>query len=102
MVHRTADARLLASVLSAEGNHTKALTQLLDASVTALAALSAYASAGSGPVSRAALAVTGHLRAAENALGKYAQACESWRPELVKLKDVEEDVSSILRDRDIL
>jgi hypothetical protein len=102
MVHRAADARLVGAVLSTESAYHKSLLGLLDASSTTLSSLSAYASASTTPVSRAVLAVTTDLRAADAAFGRYADAVESWRAGLEELKEVEEDVSSIVRDREIL
>jgi hypothetical protein len=102
MVHRAADSRLLGAVLTTEAAYHKALLGLLDASATTLSALSAYASASTTPVSRAVLAVAGNLRSADAALGRYAGAVDGWRAGLARLKEVEEDVSSIVRDREIL
>jgi hypothetical protein len=102
MVHRAADARLLANVLSTEQSYHKSLNALLDASAHTLSSLSAYASASTSPVSKAVIAVAGNLRAADAALGRYATAVEGWRVGLSELKAVEEDVSSIIRDREIL
>lgn len=102
MVHRAADARLLGAVLSTEAAYHKALLSLLDASSTTLSSLSAYASASTTPASRAVLAVTSNLRAVDAALERYAGTVDGWRTGLAQLKGVEEDVSSIVRDREIL
>jgi hypothetical protein len=102
MVHRAADARLLGAVLSTEAAYHKALLLLLDASSSTLSSLSAYASASTTPASRAVLAVTGNMRAVDAALARYTATVEGWRAGLVQLKEVEEDVSSIVRDREIL
>jgi hypothetical protein len=102
MVHRPADARLLANLLAAEKEYHKHLLALLDSSHTALSSLSAYAAASTPPTSHAIVTVAGNLASADDALRKYAGAIDAWRDQLKELKEVEEDVASIMRDREIL
>jgi hypothetical protein len=103
MVHHTADApRLLANVTNSEQFYHKALQSLLEASDRTLSSLYAYVNALTSPASEAVLTVIGSLRTADAALGRYTVALEGWRVGLYKLKELEEEVGIILRDREIL
>ncbi|KAI0260343.1 hypothetical protein BC834DRAFT_1044639 [Gloeopeniophorella convolvens] len=103
MVHRPSDSRLLNSLLSSEKDYHKHLLVLLDSySQQSLGAFAAYASASPAPVSRAVIAVAGSLAGADDALRRYAASVEAWQEELRTLKDLEEDVANVMRDREIL
>jgi len=103
MVHRPSDSRLLNSLLSNEKEYHKQLLVLLDNySQQSLGAFAAYASASPAHVARAVIAVAGSFAGADDALRRYAVSIEAWQAELRALKDLEEDVGSIIRDREIL
>ena len=103
MVHRPTDSRLLSNVLTHERDYTKQLLSLLDsASHVSLSSFAAYASASPPTVSRAVVAVARSLAGADDALRRYAQSVDAWREHLTRLKDLEDDVGNIMRDREIL
>ena len=103
MVHRPSDLRLLNSLLSTEKEYHKQLLILLDTpSQLSLGAFAAYASASPAPVARALNAVRACFAGADNALRRYAASVETWHAELRALKDLEEDVMNVNRDREIL
>ncbi|KAF9467483.1 hypothetical protein BDZ94DRAFT_1155604 [Collybia nuda] len=102
MVHRPSDSRLLTNLLNQEKDYTKHLTALLDASPASLASFSAYASASSPPASHVILAVARSLAGADDALRRYATAVEDWRAQLKGLRDLEDEVANVMRDREIL
>lgn len=102
MVHRPADSRLLTNLLQHEKEYSKQLTQLLDYSNASLASFAAYAAASPQPTSQIILAVVGSLAAADDALRRYAQSVDQWRETMGHLKDVEDEVGNIMRDREIL
>jgi hypothetical protein len=103
MVHRPSDLRLLNSLLSTEKEYHKQLLVLLDThSQQSLGAFAAYASASPAPIAHALNAVAGTFAGADNALRRYAASVETWHAELRALKDVEEDVKNVMRDREIL
>lgn len=102
MVHRPADSRLLTNLLSNEKDYSKHLSHLLEHSRVSLASFSAYASASSPPLSQLIIAVAGILSGADDALRKYALSLEGWQDHLKALKDLEDEVGNIMRDREIL
>ncbi|TFK63176.1 hypothetical protein BDN72DRAFT_872367 [Pluteus cervinus] len=102
MVHRAADSRLLNNLLSHEKDYHKHLLSLLDTSHAALASASAYAAASQPPASTVILAVTSSFAAADEALLRYAGSVDEWRERLKQLKSLEEDIATIMRDREIL
>jgi len=104
MVHRPAsDSRLLSNLITHEKNHTKALSHLLDSSFTSLASLSAYATTTAGqPISNVITCVAGHFSNADEALRRYKAAIEAWSEQLKMVKEMEAQVSTIIRDREIL
>ncbi|KAI9439220.1 hypothetical protein H4582DRAFT_2142690 [Lactarius indigo] len=103
MVHRPSDLRLLNSLLSYEKEYHKQLLVLLDThSQQSLGAFAAYASASPAPVARALIAVAGSFAGADDALRRYAASVDTWHAELRTLKDLEEDVKNVMRDREIL
>lgn len=103
MVHRPSDSRLLTSLLSNEKEYHKQLLGLLDnSSQQSLGAFAAYASASPAPVARAIIAVAGSFAGADDALRRYAVSVEAWQAELRSLKELEEDVGTVIRDREIL
>ncbi|KAI9511810.1 hypothetical protein F5148DRAFT_974552 [Russula earlei] len=102
MVHRPSDSRLLSSLLSNEKEYHNQLLVLLDNhSQLSLGALAAYASASPAPVARAIIAVAASLAGADDALRNYAASIKAWQAELRALKDLEEDVGNVIRDREI-
>ncbi|KAI9065732.1 hypothetical protein FKP32DRAFT_1590291 [Trametes sanguinea] len=102
MVHRPADSRLLANLLSHEKDYSKHLSILLDYSQASLASFSAFAAACAPPTSQVIVAVAGALAGADDALRNYAAAVERWQEQLKALKEMEDDVGNIMRDREIL
>ncbi|TFK51259.1 hypothetical protein OE88DRAFT_1699706 [Heliocybe sulcata] len=102
MVHRHPDSRLLASLLTAETAYSKQLQTLLSHSSSSLAAFSAYAAASAPPTSHVIVSVATCLATADGGLEEYAQALEEWKGCLKQVKEAEDEVSNILRDRDIL
>ena len=103
MVHRPSDSRLLTSLLSNEKDYHKQLLGLLDnSSQQSLGAFAAYASASPAPVARAIIAVAGSFAGADDALRRYAVSIEAWQAELRALKDLEDEVGNVIRDREIL
>lgn len=102
MVHRPTDSRLLQNLISHEKDYTKQLAALSSASQLSLSSFSAYASASSPSISRTLIAVAGSLAGADDALRRYGEAVEVWREHLVRLKELEDDVGNIMRDREIL
>ncbi|KAJ7077421.1 hypothetical protein B0H15DRAFT_563308 [Mycena belliarum] len=102
MVHRPADSRLLANLLSQEKEYAKHLATLLDHSNASLASVTAYASASSPASAHLILAVAGSLSTADEALRHYAAAVDRWRDYLKGLKALEDEVGNIMRDREIL
>ncbi|KAI0668197.1 hypothetical protein C8Q78DRAFT_1049017 [Trametes maxima] len=102
MVHRPADSRLLANLLNHEKDYSKHLSILLEYSQSSLASFSAYAAACAPPTSQVIIAVAGALTGADHALRNYAVAVVQWQEQLKALKDMEDDVGNIMRDREIL
>ncbi|KAF8152158.1 hypothetical protein B0H34DRAFT_663986 [Crassisporium funariophilum] len=102
MVHRPADSRLLTNLLQQEKDYSKQLSQLLEASNASLSSFTAYASASPPPASNVILSVAGSLAAADEALRRYAVGVDEWRETMRMLKDMEDDVGNIMRDREIL
>ena len=102
MVHRPSDSRLLVNLLSHEKEYAKQLSTLLDSSHASLASFSAYASASAPPASQIIIEVAGALAGADEALRRYALSLEQWQEQLRSLKDLEEEVGNIMRDREIL
>ncbi|KAI0313802.1 hypothetical protein OF83DRAFT_1139801 [Amylostereum chailletii] len=103
MVHRPPDSRLLSSLSAQESTYYKHLISLLDTHAqSSLSALAAYASAASPAVSRGIMGVAGSLAGADEALRKYAQAVDAWRSALEEIRQAEEDVGRVGRDREIL
>ncbi|KAF7329518.1 hypothetical protein MKEN_00214300 [Mycena kentingensis (nom. inval.)] len=102
MVHRPADSRLLGHLLTQEKEYAKHLATLLDHSNASLASVTAYGSASSPASAALILAVSGSLATADEALRGYATAVERWRDYLKELKTLEDEVGTIMRDREIL
>lgn len=102
MVHRSADSRLLSNLITHEKDYTKHLQSLLDISHASFNSLSAYAASSPPPASQVILSVAGSLSNADNALRGYAGAVEEWARYLKELKDLEDEVGNIIRDREIL
>ncbi|KAJ3793561.1 hypothetical protein GGU11DRAFT_818607 [Lentinula aff. detonsa] len=102
MVHRSADSRLLANLISHEKEYTNQLQSLLNLSHASFNSLSAYAASSPPPASQVILAVAGSLSNVDNALRVYAAAVEEWTKYLKELKDLEDEVGNVMRDREIL
>ncbi|EMD31162.1 hypothetical protein CERSUDRAFT_60354 [Gelatoporia subvermispora B] len=102
MVHRSTDSRLLSNLLVHEKEYSKALAALLSASTASLASFAAYAAASPPPVSTVIVAVAGAFAGADDALRQYAIAVDAWREQLARLKDMEDEVGNVMRDREIL
>ncbi|CAA7266711.1 unnamed protein product [Cyclocybe aegerita] len=102
MVHRPADSRLLTNLLQHEKEYSKQLNQLLDTSSASLASFAAYAAASPPPASQVIMAIAGTLAAADEALKRYRQGVEEWRDNMRMLKEMEDEVGNIMRDREIL
>lgn len=102
MVHRGSDSRLLTNLLSAEKEYIKALSSLLSASHASHASLSAYAAASPPSTSSAISAFARTLGSGDEALRTYARAVEVWIEGMKELKDLEDEVGEVMRDREIL
>jgi len=102
MVHRPADSRLLANLLSHEKGYAKHLHALLEPSHVSLSAFSAYVLASPLPVAHAILAVATSLAGADEAPGQYTSAVDDCRDHLKHIKSLEDNVANIIRDREIL
>ncbi|KAH9475290.1 hypothetical protein JR316_0012401 [Psilocybe cubensis] len=102
MVHRPADSRLLTNLLQQEKEYIKQLNQVLDTSNVSLASFGAYAAASPRPASQVIMSVAGSLAAADEALRRYVHGVEEWRDAMRALKDAEDEVGNIMRDREIL
>jgi len=102
MVHRPADSRLLSNLLQQEKEYSKQLNQLLESSNASLASFTAYAAASSPPGSHVIMSVAGSLAGVDEALKRYSLGVDEWRETMRSLKDAEEEVGNIMRDREIL
>ena len=102
MVHRPADSRLLSNLLQQEKEYSKQLSQLLESSNASLASFTAYAAASSPPGSHVIMSVAGSLAGVDEALKRYSTGVDEWRETMRGLKDAEEEVGNIMRDREIL
>ncbi|KAH7886486.1 hypothetical protein F5I97DRAFT_1829119 [Phlebopus sp. FC_14] len=111
MVHRPPDSRLLTNLITHEKEYSKHLAALFPLSHTALASLSAYAATFPSPrpyspspksPAQTLAAIVDVLASADDALQRYNQATDAWREQLVHLKDLEDEVGAVLRDREIL
>ncbi|QRV81510.1 proteophosphoglycan ppg4 [Ceratobasidium sp. AG-Ba] len=97
-----ADNRLLTNLIKCEKEHHSALLALLVRSHTSLAALSAYASTAAPPVAQALLGCIQAFAAADEGLRGYAAALEGWKEELKEVKRVEDEVKTVMRDKELL
>lgn len=102
MVHRPSDSRLLSNLLQHEKEYVKSLNTQLEHSQVSIASFSAFAAASPPPTSHAINTVVGALVGADEALRRYTVAVEEWCEMLRALKEREEDVGSVMRDREIL
>ncbi|KAL5513458.1 hypothetical protein ACEPAH_3857 [Sanghuangporus vaninii] len=102
MPHRPADSRLLSNLLNHERDYVRALYTQLELGQASLASFSAYAAASPPPASRAIGSVATALVGAQDALKGYVLAVEEWCEQLKMLKDMEDEVGNIARDREIL
>ncbi|KAF9267038.1 hypothetical protein L218DRAFT_856660 [Marasmius fiardii PR-910] len=102
MVHRSSDTRLLNNLISHEKDYSKHLTALLDSSHASCNSLTVFAASSPPPSSQLILTVAGSLHSVDDALRGYAAAVERWRQHLAGLKDLEDEVGNIMRDREIL
>ena len=102
MVHRPTDSRLLSNLLQQEKDYLKQFNQLFNASAASLDSLVAYAAASPPTASQVILAVANRLAAADDALKRYVLGVDQWRDAMKLLKDMEDDIGNILKDREIL
>ena len=102
MVQQNSQTKLLVNLLKSTKDYTTSLTSHLVISHTALSGLQAYASASSPSTAQAILGVAEALKAADDALVRYANEVDQWRERLKEVKHAEEDVAIILRDREIM
>ncbi|KAL0571934.1 hypothetical protein V5O48_010024 [Marasmius crinis-equi] len=98
----SSDSRLLNNLISHEKEYSKHLHALLDSSHASFNSLTAFAASSPPPTSQIILAVAGSLSNVDDALRGYVVAVERWRQYLADLKDLEDEVGNIMRDRDIL
>jgi predicted secreted protein len=92
----------LANLLQQEKEYSKQLSQLLESSNASLASFTAYAAASPPPGSHVIMSVAGSLAGIDEVLKRYAQGVDEWRETMRSLKDAEEEVGNIMRDRKIL
>lgn len=102
MVHRAQDSRLLAQVLKSDKEYSGALNALLSSSQASLTALNAYASSCPPNHAQAMLGVVSALSGADEALKAYLVAIDAWRVDLKRVRRSEEEVTTVLKDREIL
>jgi len=103
MVHRPPDSRLLSTLLSKEKDYSKQLDTLLDASNASLNSVVAYASASPPAHSSLLLNIVEFLARIDDATrNQYARGVEEWRRSMEELKELEEQVARVVRDREIL
>lgn len=102
MVHRPADSRLLVNLLTQEKEYSKQLANLLDQSQASLTSFSAFASASAPPTSHIIVSIAGAFFGADEALRRYADAVDQWQLQLKALKEMEDGLGNIIRDREIL
>ena len=102
MVHRPPDSRLLANLLAHEKDYSKHLHALLDSSNSSQASFAAYAASSTPPTSHVLLTVASSFSDADYAFKLYTTAVEEWRDHLKNLKELEDEVGNIIRDREIL
>ncbi|KAG6908523.1 hypothetical protein DXG01_004294 [Tephrocybe rancida] len=93
-------SRLLTNLLSYDKTYTSSLRSLL--SPPPSHALAAYAASSPPPLSHVLLEVAGAIGNADEALGRYADAVDGCRELLRGIREMEEEVGSVLRDREIL
>lgn len=93
-------AALITTVIAAESAYLKTLRAALDAAHTSRSSLQAYVAAALPSASSAIAAAAVTLIGADDALRRYAGAVEAWVGALKGLKEVEDDVGAVMRDRD--
>ncbi|KAH7102435.1 hypothetical protein BKA62DRAFT_656058 [Auriculariales sp. MPI-PUGE-AT-0066] len=101
-MHRPGDGQLLAQLIKHDKDYATALATLATASVASRDSLSAYASAAPSQVSAAISVLVGALVGADDALHGFREAFEEWRQHLGNLKELQDEVQVVLRDRQIL
>jgi hypothetical protein len=89
-------------LLQHEKEYVKSLTTTLERSQASIASFSAFASASPPPTSHAINSIVAALVGAEEGLRRYAGAVDDWCEMLRALKEMEEDVANVMRDREIL
>lgn len=102
MVHRPPDSRLLANLLAHEKDCQRHRSAALDASAACLASFSAFAAASAPHVSHVLHTAVSAFAAADDALRRYSLGVDRWRDQIRQLKDLEDDVANVMRDREIL
>ncbi|KAJ4497350.1 hypothetical protein C8R41DRAFT_759917, partial [Lentinula lateritia] len=125
IVHRSTDSRLLAHLITNEKQYTSNLQGLLVRSKASVTSLEAYAASFLPPFSsppppfaltvstkatnfqdpfpnsQVILNLANMLRNADEAFRAYVGAVEEWVRPLGELKDLEDEVRGVLRDREI-
>ncbi|EJD38341.1 hypothetical protein AURDEDRAFT_146826 [Auricularia subglabra TFB-10046 SS5] len=102
MVHRPGDTQLLAQLIKHEKDYAAAFQALAVASASSRDSLSAYAAASPAHIARPIAVLVGALAAADDALTGYRESFEEWREHLHRLKELEDELAVVLRDRQIL
>ncbi|KZV98898.1 hypothetical protein EXIGLDRAFT_606567 [Exidia glandulosa HHB12029] len=102
MVHRPGDPQLLAQLIKHDKEYATAFHALVVASTASRDSLSAYAAASPQNVARPIAVIVSALTGADDALNAYRESFEEWREHLRRLKEIEDEVAVVLRDRQIL
>ncbi len=93
---------LLTNLLNKEKECSGSLATTTDLFQASINALQAYAAASAPPTSHLIVAVSNCIANADEAIRKYCVALESWRLKLQALKDLEDEVGNVMRDRELL
>ncbi|KAJ3860161.1 hypothetical protein EV359DRAFT_49674 [Lentinula novae-zelandiae] len=103
MVHQSTDSWLPAHLITNKKQYTSNLPGLLVWSKASATWLEAYATNSQDPIpnSQVILNLANTLRNADEAFGVYVGAVEEWVRLLGELKDLEDEVGGVLRDREI-
>ncbi|KAG6894662.1 hypothetical protein C0992_005202 [Termitomyces sp. T32_za158] len=97
-MHRPADSHLLSNLVMHKKDYAKSLKSLQSPSHV----LSVYVAACAPPLSNALLQVSAALGGADEALARYVDAVEECREHAARIKELEDDLSGVVRDREIL
>lgn len=78
------------------------LATLVAASAASRAGLSAYSAGSPSHIAGSIAALSAALAGADDALHGYREAFEEWQHQLSRLKELQDEVQVVLRDRQIL